>query len=153
MHIPRVLRPLALISLGFCLCSGPALVAAQSSPDQTSLDRSLVASPPQVKLLDNPFREAPIEPFKMKFEPAPQIKSGNSMFDFSSGKSYVVRGPARAADLDAQSDTACLYMRTYRVKRENPESDATTPAGYSTCQPVSRFHVRSAVDESQAAPR
>lgn len=45
----------------------------------------------------------------------------------------------------------CVYMRTYRVKRDARDSDLTRPAGYTTCVPVSRFAVKRAVipdDES-----
>jgi hypothetical protein len=42
---------------------------------------------------------------------------------------------------DAQllGDTFCLKMRTYKVARDNPDSDATHLVGYSTCQPAARF--------------
>jgi hypothetical protein len=45
-----------------------------------------------------------------------------------------------------QNETTCYTLRTYRVARENPESDSTRPAGYSTCQPATRFQLRTAVD-------
>ncbi|MGA9391305.1 MAG: hypothetical protein WBV69_12735 [Candidatus Sulfotelmatobacter sp.] len=38
-----------------------------------------------------------------------------------------------------QTDTLCLKMRTYKVARDNPHSDSTHAAGYSTCQPAARF--------------
>lgn len=41
--------------------------------------------------------------------------------------------------------SSCAYMRTYRVKRQTPGSDAVGPAGYTTCVPTRRFEVRSAV--------
>src|ERR1035441_4522009 len=51
-------------------------------------------------------------------------------------------------------DSYCAYMRTYRVKRDHPGSDATRPAGYTTCVPSKRFEVRSAVQvQSEPAPR
>ncbi len=40
----------------------------------------------------------------------------------------------------------CYSIRGYRVTRDDPESDLTRPAGYSTCQPAARFHVKRAVD-------
>lgn len=42
----------------------------------------------------------------------------------------------------------CAYMRTYRVKRESRGSDATRPAGYTTCVPAARFTIKSAVGET-----
>jgi hypothetical protein len=49
--------------------------------------------------------------------------------------------PMPAIDLDGQpqTDTLCYSMRTYKVARNNPDSDATHPIGYSTCQPAARF--------------
>ncbi len=52
-----------------------------------------------------------------------------------------------------QNDATCYTLRTYRVARENPGSDATRPAGYSTCQPSTRFQVRTAVDSQVIVPR
>lgn len=42
-------------------------------------------------------------------------------------------------------EPGCMYMRTYRVKREARDSDSTRPAGYTTCVPVGHFAVKSAV--------
>ncbi len=39
----------------------------------------------------------------------------------------------------------CMYMRTYRVKRDARDSDVTRPAGYTTCVPVGQFAVKRAV--------
>jgi hypothetical protein len=52
-----------------------------------------------------------------------------------------------------ESDLTCLTLRTYRVAREHPNSDVVRPAGYSTCQPSSRFQVKTAVESREIAPR
>ncbi|MGD1023938.1 MAG: hypothetical protein ABR880_14225 [Candidatus Sulfotelmatobacter sp.] len=36
-------------------------------------------------------------------------------------------------------DTYCYSMRSYKVARDNPDSDSTHAVGYSTCQPAARF--------------
>jgi len=46
-------------------------------------------------------------------------------------------------------EPSCVYMRTYRVKRETRNSDVTSPAGYTTCVPVARFAVKRAVAPSE----
>ncbi|MGA9508831.1 MAG: hypothetical protein WBV55_09450 [Candidatus Sulfotelmatobacter sp.] len=46
------------------------------------------------------------------------------------------------ADWQSQTDGVCLKMRTYKVARDDPRSDSTHPAGYSTCQPAARFQTR-----------
>ena len=47
----------------------------------------------------------------------------------------------------------CYSIRGYRVTRDDPESDSTRPAGYSTCQPAVRFHVKNGGDLRAIAPR
>jgi hypothetical protein len=51
----------------------------------------------------------------------------------------------------SQDDTLCYAMRSYKVARDNPQSDSTHAAGYSTCQPATRFHVHTT--EERALPR
>lgn len=41
----------------------------------------------------------------------------------------------------SQGDTYCYAMRSYKVARDNPQSDSVHAAGYSTCQPSARFQV------------
>ncbi|MFY9675123.1 MAG: hypothetical protein WAK13_11760 [Terriglobales bacterium] len=50
------------------------------------------------------------------------------------------------SDQANSSDNYCAYMRTYRVKRRWRGSDAVGPAGYTTCVPMRRFDVHSAVE-------
>ena len=44
----------------------------------------------------------------------------------------------------AQNDRPCYAMRSYRIKRDNPDSDVTSFAGYSTCQAATEFQAKSA---------
>jgi hypothetical protein len=46
-------------------------------------------------------------------------------------------------------EPSCVFMRTYRVKREARDSDVTRPAGYTTCVPVARFAMKRAVEPSE----
>jgi hypothetical protein len=46
---------------------------------------------------------------------------------------------------------ACAFMRTYRVKREARDSDATRSASYTKCVPIERFAVKRAI-RSRAVP-
>jgi len=50
-----------------------------------------------------------------------------------------------------QNDAICYTLRTYRVARLSPESDATKPAGYSSCLRSSRFQLKTAVDSVEIA--
>ena len=53
--------------------------------------------------------------------------------------------PASAFDSEGQlqTDTLCYSMRSYKVARDNSQSDSTHPIGYSTCQPATRFRTYS----------
>jgi hypothetical protein len=50
-----------------------------------------------------------------------------------------------------QNDSICYTLRTYRVARLSPESDATEPAGYSSCLSSSRIQLKTAVDTIEIA--
>src|SRR5712692_2267447 len=50
------------------------------------------------------------------------------------------------------NNASCVYIRTYRVKREARDSDVTRPAGYTTCVPVARFMVKSAAESKAETP-
>jgi hypothetical protein len=54
-----------------------------------------------------------------------------------------------------QTDSAsiCYSIRNYRMKREDPQTDVTRPDGYSTCQPATRFAVKSVEDSPQLIKR
>ena len=50
----------------------------------------------------------------------------------------------RTLDLP-KDERVCLKLRTYVVRRVNPESDVTRLHSYSTCQPAWKFDTRNAV--------
>jgi hypothetical protein len=45
-----------------------------------------------------------------------------------------------------EGDTTCYTIRSYVVARDSKHSDATHAAGYSTCQPSTRFRLKSTVE-------
>jgi hypothetical protein len=52
----------------------------------------------------------------------------------------------RVRPLVSQQDGAtCYSIRSYRVVRDDPQSDSTRAAGYSTCLPATRFRIENAV--------
>jgi hypothetical protein len=53
----------------------------------------------------------------------------------------------------AENESTCYFLRSYRVTRDDPDSDSTRPAGYSTCLPGTRIQMKSAVDSQELAPR
>jgi hypothetical protein len=147
MRIPRRLLPLLLL---ISACVAP--VVAQSSPDKTPSSsqpqlHGLVAPPEfRAHALPQPPHVLPLPPNALD----PQ--------DYR----YRIIERARVRDVEpqllfdpalAQDDTDCYFIRSYRVKRDDPHSDATRPAGYSKCQPAARFQVRAAVDSREIETR
>jgi len=57
---------------------------------------------------------------------------------------------SRTLSLDGQStsDTVCYKMRSYVVARDSKHSDSVHPVGYSTCQPASRYRLRTTQADS-----
>lgn len=47
-----------------------------------------------------------------------------------------------APDGQFVDDTLCYKMRSYVVARDRKDSDSVHPVGYSTCQPASRYRLR-----------
>jgi hypothetical protein len=124
MHIPRLLVVLLLISLF------AAPVAAQSSRGKVP-----VSSQPQLAGLVAP------QEFHAQDSP-PEFRQRLHTPDF-----HVLPPTV------AQNDGACYTMRSYRVTRDDPGSDATRLAGYSECQAAARFQVKSAVGAREIVPR
>jgi len=52
--------------------------------------------------------------------------------------------PATGHTWDSE-DFACYAIRSYRMVRDNPNSDSTHRDGYTTCVPAARFHYYTAV--------
>ena len=52
-----------------------------------------------------------------------------------------------------EADTICYTMRSYVVARDAKDSDATHPAGYSTCQPSNRYQLKNAQGRTGSGER
>jgi hypothetical protein len=124
MYIPRLLVLPLLISV----CGQP--VAAQSSPEKSAVPQSLLTLP------QNAQAGIRADQFRLSSHP-----DGINL-------SHIIPPPEFREHVLTlgQSDVTCYSIRTYRVTRDDPESDSTRPAGYSTCQPTARFQVKDARD-------
>jgi hypothetical protein len=47
-----------------------------------------------------------------------------------------------SSDTQLVADSLCYTIRSYVVARDSKHSDAVHPAGYSTCQPASKYRLR-----------
>jgi hypothetical protein len=129
MYIPRLLVLPVLISVFV------APVEAQSSPDKSPIHRFLLTLPQDAQA------GIRADHFQLSCHPD-GINQSHNIFPLE------VR--AHVLPLE-QSDVTCYSIRTYRVTRDDPESDSTRPAGYSTCEPAARFRVKDAGDSSVQA--
>jgi len=137
-------RPL-ILSLLIALCA--AMVAAQSPSNKIpDSSRPLPVLAPNAEATPNLFQfQLPVDMSGLNLLPAERASERKDDFRLESR-----RQPPITLELN---DTICYTVRTYRVARENPDSDAVRPAGYSTCQRASRFQFRTAVDSREVAPR
>jgi hypothetical protein len=142
--------------LGLCLLISlcVAISTAQSSP-VTSLNSSQPASAQSQSTESGTIRLQFAIPFVIDVQSLFGAVPDNILNDSESGKTAQLLRAQRAYDLYAssQEDTFCLSLRTYRVARVSPDSDVTRPASYSTCQPSSRFQVKTAVESREIPSR
>jgi hypothetical protein len=132
-----------LLPVSLLIAVSAALVLAQSSPEKApvvvpSTDSRLLNSSGSVDLL-SPNLVSPNP--KTEFHPAEpldRIRVG----EYSSRlNQFSVPRTVLGPDGLSQDDTLCYTMRSYKVARDDPKSDSTHAAGYSTCQSATRFHV------------
>jgi hypothetical protein len=147
MHIPRLLVLPLLISL----CAAP--VAAQSSSDSNPSHPLSTLQSAQASIRVDELQR----PFPRDRNDLSQTMPGT----IGAGEHSSTIIPPRqfhAIEFGALEPTlghgdVCYSIRGYRVTRDDPESDATRPAGYSTCQPAARFRVKDADDLREIVPR
>lgn len=135
-----VFRPLFL-SLLLALCVAP--LAAQSLTKEPALPPNAQASADIFQFLD------PIDLRGIALRPWVAAADNKDDSQAVLPQDLVRR---RIMTLE-ENQPVCYALRTYRVARESPDSDSTRPAGYSTCQPTTRFKFKTAVDSREIAPR
>jgi hypothetical protein len=131
-----------LLPLSLLITLSVARLAAQSSPEKNP-DVAQSLPPAQLSASNrNPFspnllsRANPNAPDRILLG-----DYGPRQSQFSVPRNWLHNN----ADWQPQADGHCLKMRTYKVARDGPHTDATHAAGYSTCQPAARFQTRSIV--------
>jgi hypothetical protein len=135
-----------LLSLCLMISLCVAISAAQSPP-VNSLNFSQPASAQSQNTESGTSRFQFSSPFVIDVQSLFGSVPNSVQSDSDSAKAEIAL-PVRVQPLSppVQGDTLCLSLRTYRVARVSPGSDAVRPAGYSTCQPSSRFQVKTAVE-------
>ena len=137
MPISRLLP----VSLLLVVCA--AQVAAQSSTEKTpAAIQSADFAQQNSSSADLPFLFPNLQTDQASGEPLDRIHVGE--YTPRSTQLSVPRFLLRNQDLQSlDDDSLCYTMRSYKVARDNPQSDSTHAVGSSTCQPAARFHTRS----------
>ena len=126
------------------LCCALPAVAQDSKTFSQNLetDSSITTEPAKAS---EPWRIIPNAELK-----APQDFAGRHTFKFSQKAmprpDLTLFIPPMVANNVAMpsnpADETCYAIRSYVVARDSKDSDATHPAGYSTCRPSSRYHMK-----------
>ena len=147
-----MLSRLLILSLFLAACVGP--VVAQSSADKSpftlwSSPNGLI--PPGDFHLRIPAlsQSGQADPFQLPFHTdgfdwshtTPAATSGANPTT-----SLVQRLRGSYATLAQIISPPCYSIRSYRFSREDPKSDSTRFADYSTCRPGAEFHIKNAVE-------
>ena len=140
------LARLFLVVLFVCALPGFAqdqkLSAAQNpenvSAFATNRDSATPAEPWRI-MPNRPSDLSSISPDRMR---ADQYVLDRSRGDFRSGRSDKTRTLVMGSNGPLDADATCFTMRSYVVARDFKDSDSTHPTGYSTCQPASKYRVK-----------
>jgi hypothetical protein len=141
MTIPRLLILGSLISL--CVARGSAQTLPQSASD---------SSRPGSTLSQNAEADTDFFALFEDWQSSSDSTAGGIRREQDSGKMPEPVHTQHTLTLE-QNEMTCLTLRTYRVARVSPDSDTTEFAGYSTCQPGSRFQLKTAVDSKEIEAR
>jgi hypothetical protein len=74
--------------------------------------------------------------WKLSFDAPTNFAANDGPRLFSSDDSMIASGRR------VIGDTVCLKIRSYVVARDSKDSDSVHPVSYSTCQPASRYRLR-----------
>lgn len=139
-----------LLATALLVCS--ALAFAQKKSDS-------LAIPAQAADASKSPTAAPSEPWKFIPNQPMDAAAGRNPLDRLQVDKYKVfrsktdtRTLLLGPDADAgmflsgvdglDADTTCLKIRSYVVARDSKDSDSTHPVSYSTCQPASRYRLK-----------
>jgi hypothetical protein len=154
------MTPVRLLVVALLICSLPAIAQNNKFGVNTS---GPVDTPPRhfkVDLGTSGYVSTPAEPWRIIPKRQENTASQNP-FALTQIDKYKVspsKANSRTLLLGPQTDpgmvlsnrggqadgtvTTCLKIRSYVVARDSKDSDSTHPVSYSTCQPSSRYQVR-----------
>ncbi len=97
----------------------------------------LLSSAPAAASVERPLDRQQIDQFK--------IDPNGRPFKLEAKADSGVLGPeGLLVNGELPDDTTCYAIRSYVVARDRKDSDSTHPVSYSTCQPASRYRLKTA---------
>jgi len=141
----RIVVALLLCSLAFAQeRTSPAATLPESLNDA---EKKALATPSE------PWRVVPDAPVTASAKsPLDRLQIDQFRID-PSGRALKLEAKADPVVLGSESlpidgllpdDTTCYAIRSYVVARDRKNSDSTHPVSYSTCQPASRYRLKTA---------
>jgi hypothetical protein len=128
-----------------------------SASDQASANKpATVASSEPWKFIPNQLADAnsgkdPLNPLQIdKYKVFRSNKSTHTLLLGPEADAGMLLS-GLGGDLDGV--TTCLKIRSYVVARDSKDSDSTHPVSYSTCQPSTRYRVRTTEIRSGSVDR
>ena len=148
--------------LALVVCS--TLAFAQKNTDFTAVpDQVLTASNHVTAAASEPWKIIPNQPADANAANGPLNRHQIDQFKVSRSKTddrTLLLGPESDAGIllsgvggDLITDSTCLKIRSYVVARDSKNSDSTHPVSYSTCQPASRYRLRTTEVRSGSVDR
>jgi hypothetical protein len=149
---------LARLLAALLLCSLPAFGQGQQVSGFNMPDKSTDTMP-----ASSTSTSSPSEPWRIFTNTPMELSSDQDrirvdQFRLDQGKvdpgarTFTFKvAPAPDGSLDG--DATCYTMRSYVVARDSKDSDSTHPVSYSTCQPASRYRVKTTEERSVSPQR
>jgi len=139
-----------LVLAALLVCSLPAftqdqqLIATQNPENVAALATSHDSPTPSEPWRIMPNRSSNFSSDSMDRMRIDQYVLDQRKSDFRSGGSNEAKRRTLVMGLDGplDADATCFTMRSYVVARDFKDSDSTHPTGYSTCQPASKYRVK-----------
>jgi hypothetical protein len=139
-----------LVLAALLVCSVPAVTQDQSliasqNPDNVAVAANHDSATPSDPWRIMPDRSSNFSSDSMDRMRIDQYVHGLGKGDFRTGRSNNEakrRTLVMGLDGPLDADATCFTMRSYVVARDSKDSDSTHPTGYSTCQPASKYRVK-----------
>ena len=126
-----------LLTAALLLCTASAFAQEQPSSE---IRPNRAAEP------EKAARAAASEPWKIVLNQPTDSRGGS--LQWLQLDPMALRADARQGD-----DTLCYKIRSYVVARDSKDSDSVHPVGYSTCQPASRYRLRTTQIQTSTSDR